>query len=107
MKVGSTKVVTFLVFMVAMASMVEHGMGQGCSSTFFAALVQLIPCRPAVTSFSPLPPTEGCCNAVRMLGQPCLCMLVSGPPIAGVDRNVAMQLPAKCAFNFEPCQVGM
>ncbi|XP_043690513.1 non-specific lipid-transfer protein P5 [Telopea speciosissima] len=106
MKFGTVKVAWFM-FMVAMGSLVEHGMAQGCGSTFFSSLVQLMPCRPAVTSFSPLPPNDACCNAVKMLGQSCLCVVVNGPPISGVDRNMALQLPAKCAANFDPCELRM
>ncbi|KAF9593237.1 hypothetical protein IFM89_020993 [Coptis chinensis] len=106
MKVGAnTKFVAWLVIFVIMGSMVKHGEAQGCGTTFFSSLVQLIPCRPAVTPFSPIPPSEACCNAVRTLGQPCLCVLVNGPPISGVDRNMAMQLPSKCTANFAPCNV--
>ncbi|KAK7334779.1 hypothetical protein VNO80_26542 [Phaseolus coccineus] len=76
-----------------------------CTSTFFSALVQLIPCRAAVAPFSSIPPSDACCNALRTLGQPCLCVLVTGPPISGVDRNMASQLPDKCTTNFEPCNV--
>ncbi|KAL2924744.1 Protein LIM1 [Bienertia sinuspersici] len=79
------------------------GQGHSCSSTFFSALVQLIPCRTAVSPFSPIPPSEACCNAIRILGQPCLCVLVNGPPISGVDRSMALQLPDKCATKFDPC----
>ncbi|XP_057451878.1 putative lipid-transfer protein DIR1 [Lotus japonicus] len=74
-----------------------------CSSTFFSALVQLIPCRAAVAPFSPIPPNEACCNALKSLGQPCLCVLVNGPPISGVDRNMASLLPEKCTTSFDPC----
>ncbi|EXB93782.1 hypothetical protein L484_010921 [Morus notabilis] len=74
-----------------------------CTSTFFSALIRLIPCRAAVAPFSPIPPSEACCNSVKALGQPCLCILINGPPISGVDRNMALQLPEKCTANFEPC----
>ncbi|XP_042512223.1 protein LIM3-like [Macadamia integrifolia] len=106
MKVGARKLVACLMLMVAMGSTVEHGMAQGCGSTFFSTLVQLVPCRPSVTPFSPIPPSEACCNSVKMLGQPCLCALVNGPPVTGVDRNMDMQLPAKCAADFEQCDLG-
>ncbi|XP_058073521.1 protein M7 [Magnolia sinica] len=106
MKGGAMKAAIWLVVLVFMASMVQHGVGQGCPRTFFGALVQMIPCRPSVAPFIPIPPSEPCCNALRMLGQPCLCVLVNGPPISGVDRNMAMQLPAKCSVNFEPCDIG-
>ncbi|KAL5549766.1 hypothetical protein UlMin_004997 [Ulmus minor] len=79
------------------------GAATACASTFFSALVQLIPCRAAVAPFSPIPPSEACCDSLKALGQPCLCVLVNGPPISGVDRNMAMQLPDKCTSNFEPC----
>ncbi|KAK1281989.1 hypothetical protein QJS10_CPB22g01438 [Acorus calamus] len=94
------------VFLVAvcMAGLMGRASSQGCGTTFFSALVQLIPCRPAVSAFSPAQPSEACCAAVRALGQPCLCVLVNGPPISGIDRSMAMQLPSKCTANFEPCQ---
>ncbi|GFQ08152.1 hypothetical protein PHJA_002959200 [Phtheirospermum japonicum] len=83
--------------------MVQESKGHPCGSTFFSALVHLIPCRAAVAPFSPIPPSESCCASVKALGQPCLCVLVNGPPISGVDRTMAMQLPEKCTANFEPC----
>ncbi|KAL9677414.1 hypothetical protein QQ045_005643 [Rhodiola kirilowii] len=79
---------------------------QICQNTFFSTLVQLIPCRPAVAPFSPYLPSDACCSAVKGLGQPCLCAVVNGPPISGVDRNMAVLLPEKCTTNFEPCTVG-
>ncbi|KAM1974073.1 hypothetical protein ACFX15_039018 [Malus domestica] len=92
-----------LMFVFVMAGLVDQGQGSTCASTFFSALVQLIPCRAAVVPFSPIPPSEICCGALKALGQPCLCVLVNGPPISGVDRSMAMQLPEKCGANFEPC----
>uniref|UniRef100_A0A7N0T310 Bifunctional inhibitor/plant lipid transfer protein/seed storage helical domain-containing protein n=1 Tax=Kalanchoe fedtschenkoi TaxID=63787 RepID=A0A7N0T310_KALFE len=79
---------------------------QTCQNTFFSSLVQLIPCRPAVAPFSPYHPSEACCSAVKGLGQPCLCAVVNGPPISGVDRNMAVLLPEKCTTNFQPCTSG-
>ncbi|CAN6878163.1 unnamed protein product [Brassica oleracea] len=76
-----------------------------CSRTFFSALVQLIPCRAAVAPFSPIPPTESCCSAVVTLGRPCLCLLANGPPLSGIDRSMALQLPQRCFANFRPCDV--
>ncbi|XP_059650455.1 protein LIM1 [Cornus florida] len=106
MKFFHSKVLPILLLMVVMAGLVEQGNGVPCSSTFFSALVQLIPCRAAVAPFSPIPPSEACCNAIKTLGQPCLCVLVNGPPISGVDRSMAMELPEKCTTNFEPCDLG-
>ncbi|XAR63420.1 hypothetical protein NMG60_11023352 [Bertholletia excelsa] len=103
MKIVRAKALPLLLCVVVLATLVGEGRGQGCSSTFFGALVQLIPCRAAVAPFSPIPPSEACCAAIRNLGQPCLCVLVNGPPISGVDRNMALQLPDKCTANFEPC----
>lgn len=77
----------------------------GCSRTFFSALVQLIPCRAAVAPFSPVPPTESCCSAIVTLGRPCLCLLANGPPLSGIDRSMALQLPQRCSANFPPCDV--
>ncbi|KAF5736413.1 protein M7-like [Tripterygium wilfordii] len=102
MKLVHSKALPLLVFLLVMTCYVERGRGTACTSTFFSALVQLIPCRAAVAPFSPIPPSETCCNAVKTLGQPCLCVLVNGPPITGVDRNMALQLPDKCTANFEP-----
>ncbi|XP_010555722.1 PREDICTED: uncharacterized protein LOC104825138 [Tarenaya hassleriana] len=81
------------------------GEAGGCSRTFFSALVQLIPCRAAVAPFSPVPPTEACCSAVVTLGRPCLCLLANGPPLSGIDRSMALQLPQRCSTNFPPCEV--
>lgn len=103
MKLFGTKALPVLVFVLVMTSFVERGEGNPCTNTFISALVQLIPCRAAVAPFSPIPPSEACCNAIKALGQPCLCVLVNGPPIAGIDRNMALQLPDKCIANFEPC----
>ncbi|XP_027109013.2 uncharacterized protein [Coffea arabica] len=95
-----------LVLMVTMAGfLVLETRGSPCVSTFFSALVQLIPCRAAVAPFSPYQPNEACCVALKALGQPCLCVLINGPPISGVDRSLAMQLPEKCAANFEACEI--
>ncbi|WCJ18971.1 Bifunctional inhibitor/lipid-transfer protein/seed storage 2S albumin superfamily protein [Euphorbia peplus] len=108
------RVKIMVVVMVVMLGMVvEKGKGHAmsspsptsCGSTFFSALVQMIPCRAAVAPFSPIPPSDACCTAVKSLGQPCLCVLVNGPPISGVDRNMALQLPDKCVTNFEPCEI--
>ncbi|ERN11685.1 hypothetical protein AMTR_s00022p00224500 [Amborella trichopoda] len=93
-----------LMVLLMMVVMVHPGSSQACPSTFFGALLQLIPCRPAVAPFSPIPPSDACCNAVRTLGQPCMCVLINGPPISGIDRNMAMQLPTKCTANFPPCE---
>ncbi|KAL8262444.1 hypothetical protein R6Q59_023793 [Mikania micrantha] len=90
---------------VVVALLVQGNMGFPCGSTFFSALVQLIPCRASVVPFSPIPPNDSCCTAIRVLGQPCLCVLVNGPPISGVDRSLAMQLPEKCNLNFGPCEL--
>lgn len=101
---GVAGLVVMTMIMMGMVQ-VEQAQGHSCSSTFFSALVQLIPCRTAVSPFSPIPPTETCCNAIKTLGQPCLCVLVNGPPISGVDRTMALQLPGKCATNFDPCEL--
>lgn len=98
------KTLPLVMLVLLMASpAVQETRGHPCGSTFFSALVQLIPCRASVAPFSPIPPSEACCASVKALGQPCLCVLITGPPISGVDRSMAMQLPDKCAANFEPC----
>ncbi|KAL6125152.1 hypothetical protein ACLB2K_073212 [Fragaria x ananassa] len=101
----SSKVFATFVLMLMMTGLGVQGQGNSCGLTFFASLIQLIPCRPAVIPFSPIPPSETCCTALKALGQPCLCVLVNGPPISGVDRNMAIQLPEKCSANFEPCSI--
>ncbi|KAI4342578.1 hypothetical protein MLD38_027190 [Melastoma candidum] len=59
-----------LVLGVAVCATVGQGSeGLTCRGTFFSSLVQLIPCRAAVSSFSPIPPGYACCNAVKYLGQ--------------------------------------
>ncbi|CAK9171533.1 unnamed protein product [Ilex paraguariensis] len=103
MKFFHEKAMPLLVLLGVMAVMVQESKGLPCGSTFFSALVQLIPCRAAVAPFSPVPPTEACCTSIKALGQPCLCTIVNGPPISGVDRNIALELPEKCTANFEPC----
>ncbi|XP_078443459.1 protein LIM1-like [Wolffia australiana] len=100
---GGRGAVAALVVAVMVVCAASEAAGQGCGSTFFSALVQLMPCRASVMPFSPAPPSEACCNALKALGRPCLCLLVNGPAISGVDRNVAKELPAKCAANFDPC----
>ncbi|KAF5756698.1 putative lipid-transfer protein DIR1 [Helianthus annuus] len=96
---------SLLAIVVVIGLCVQGTVAHPCGNTFFSALVQLLPCRASVAPFSPIPPNEACCNAVRVLGQPCLCVLVNGPPISGVDRSLAMQLPEKCSVNFEPCEL--
>ncbi|XP_011093537.1 protein LIM1 [Sesamum indicum] len=105
MKLSQSKTLTLLMLVLAMAALVQESKGHPCGSTFFATLVQLIPCRAAVAPFSPVPPNEACCASIKALGQPCLCVLINGPPISGVDRSMAMQLPDKCTANFEPCEI--
>jgi hypothetical protein len=102
-KLCGVKVLPFLVLVLMLTVLAEQGQAHPCGSTFFSALIQMIPCRAAVAPFSPIQPSELCCSAVKALGQPCLCTLVNGPPISGVDRNMALQLPDKCSANFEPC----
>ncbi|KAK7401527.1 hypothetical protein VNO78_13075 [Psophocarpus tetragonolobus] len=104
---SSYKRVSLLWFALMMIGLVAQVESSPCTSTFFSALVQLIPCRAAVAPFSPIPPSDACCNALKTLGQPCLCVLVNGPPISGVDRNMASQLPDKCTENFEPCDLSI
>lgn len=106
-KFASYKAVSLLWILLIMAGLVAQVQSNPCTSTFFSALVQLIPCRAAVAPFSPIPPSDSCCNALKALGQPCLCVLVNGPPISGVDRNMASQLPDKCTANFEPCDLSL
>lgn len=106
-KFASYKAVSLLWILLIMAGLVAQVQSNPCTSTFFSALVQLIPCRAAVAPFSPIPPNDACCNALKGLGQPCLCVLVNGPPISGVDRNMASQLPDKCTANFEPCDLSL
>lgn len=71
------------------------------SYNYLSALLRLmIPCKAAVAPFSPTPPAEECCWAVRELGQPCLCMLLAGPPISGADRRMLVRLPSTCAAIY-------
>ncbi|KAL5078004.1 hypothetical protein RYX36_016988, partial [Vicia faba] len=101
----SYKTMSLLCFFLIMTTLVTQVQSTSCSSTFFSALVQLIPCRASVAPYSPIPPNDACCNALKALGQPCLCVLVNGPPISGVDRNMASQLPEKCTSNFDSCEI--
>lgn len=91
--------------MVVMAGMMQKTKGNPCASSFFSALVELIPCRQAVVPFGNWQPTEACCAAVNALGQACMCVLINGPPISGVDRSLATLLPSKCSLDFDPCEI--
>jgi hypothetical protein len=72
------------------------------SYNYLSALLRLmIPCKAAVAPFSPTPPNEECCSAVRELGQPCLCMLLAGPLISGADRRMLIRLPTTCAATYD------
>ncbi|KAG6593320.1 putative lipid-transfer protein DIR1 [Cucurbita maxima] len=103
MKPGSFKPLQFLVFMIAMTCFVEPSKAKFCSNSLISTLVQLIPCKPSLSPFSPMPPSLLCCHALKTLGQPCLCAVLDAPPVSGIDYNVAMLLPQKCALNFHPC----
>ena len=103
MKPGSFKPLQFLVFMIAMTCFVEQSKAKFCSNSLISTLVQLIPCKPSLSPFSPMPPSLLCCHALKTLGQPCLCAVLDAPPVSGIDYNVAMLLPQKCALNFHPC----
>ncbi|XP_038900004.1 non-specific lipid-transfer protein P5-like [Benincasa hispida] len=103
MKQANFKPLQFLVFMMAIACFLEQGKAKFCSNSLISSLVQLIPCRPALSPFHPIPPSILCCNAIKTLGQSCLCALLDAPPVSGVDYNLAMSLPQKCATNFDPC----
>ncbi|KAI6668881.1 hypothetical protein NL676_003766 [Syzygium grande] len=105
MKASQSITLAIVVLLLVTASVVQKGEGLTCGSTFFSAMVQLIPCRAALAPFSTIPPSEACCKAIKTLGQPCLCVLVNGPPISGVDRNMALELPDKCTANFAPCDM--
>ncbi|GAB4832617.1 hypothetical protein Ancab_006635 [Ancistrocladus abbreviatus] len=105
MKPPHANALKLAVLMLTIAGMPQQGKSHGCGGTFFSALVQLIPCRASVTPFSSIPPSDACCSAVKALGQPCLCVLINGPPISGVDRNMALLLPEKCMTGFEPCEI--
>ncbi|ONK79038.1 uncharacterized protein A4U43_C01F2230 [Asparagus officinalis] len=74
-----------------------------CPTVFYLVMLQFTPCSLAVAPFGPSPPSSACCKAIRSMGQACLCSLLNGPPLAGVDRNAALQLPSKCVLNYEPC----
>jgi hypothetical protein len=72
------------------------------SYNYLSALLRLmIPCKAAVAPFSPTPPDDECCSAVRELGQPCLCMLLAGPLISGADRRILIRLPSTCAATYD------
>lgn len=92
-----------VILVLVLSAFVQQSRARSCGNTFFSSLIQMIPCRASVAPFSPIQPSEACCNAIKTLGQPCLCVLVNGPPISGVDRNMALQLPDKCTANFQPC----
>ncbi|KAH0782372.1 hypothetical protein KY290_001970 [Solanum tuberosum] len=99
----TSRTLVMLILVITYSIAVKGSNGHPCSSTFFSALIQLIPCRASVVPFSSVPPSEACCASIKALGQPCLCVLINGPPISGVDRSMAVQLPDKCTANFEQC----
>lgn len=104
-KTNTLLTLLLLVFVFVMGCHVQESNGQmSCGSSYFSMLVQLIPCRASVIPLIHMPPTEACCAAIKALGQPCLCALLNGPTISGVDRNMAVQLPDKCMAYFEPCK---
>lgn len=103
MKQAIFKPLEFLVFILAIASFLGQGKAKFCSNSLIYSLVQLLPCRPSLSPFHPIPPSPLCCNAIETLGQSCICALLDAPPVSGVDYNLAMSLPQKCASNFEPC----
>jgi Probable lipid transfer len=103
-KCPRSKLFNVLMTVLLLSNFTGQTMGQVCTSTFVGSVLQLMPCRSAVAAFGAELPSESCCTALKVLGQPCLCMLINGPPIAGLDRSLAMQLPAKCAANFDPCK---
>ncbi|KAI9116331.1 hypothetical protein K1719_012498 [Acacia pycnantha] len=105
MKQLGSKAFSIMLVLLIVRALGTQGQTSQCTRTFFSALVQLIPCRLSMAPFSPIPPSQACCVALKALGQPCLCVLVNGPPISGVDRNMALQLPEKCTANFEPCDI--
>ncbi|KAK7243608.1 hypothetical protein RIF29_38414 [Crotalaria pallida] len=108
MKNFSSRAMSLLFFFLIMTALVAQVQSTTpCTSTFFSALVQLIPCRAAVAPFSPIPPSDACCNALKALGEACLCVLINGPPITGVDRSMASQLPDKCTADFQPCMYAL
>ncbi|KAG5627406.1 hypothetical protein H5410_012624 [Solanum commersonii] len=102
----TSRTLVMLILVITYSIAVKGSNGHPCSSTFFSALIQLIPCRASVVPFSSVPPSEACCASIKALGQPCLCVLINGPPISGVDRSMAVQLPDKCTANFEQCEFG-
>ena len=56
-------------------------------------------CRPAVRRNHPAPLTKRCCDALRGANLVCFCNYLNNSfllRILGVDRNLAMQLPARC-----------
>ena len=84
MKLFRTKALT--IWMLIMVGLVAQGQGQvpgqTCGSTFFGALVQLIPCRGAVAPFSMVQPTLACCNAIKTLGLACVSSSTALPSLA-------------------------
>lgn len=101
MKVVESRLLCLLVVVVVFFAL--ESKGQICDSTFFGALMELMPCQQAVNPFAALPPSEACCAAIQALGQPCLCLVLNGPTLPYIDRTIAVQLPDQCSANFPPC----
>ncbi|KAL0374287.1 UNVERIFIED_CONTAM: hypothetical protein Sradi_3344400 [Sesamum radiatum] len=70
MKLSESKTLTLLMLVLAMAALVQESKGHPCGSTFFATLVQLIPCRAAVAPFSPVLPTRLAVHPSKLSGSP-------------------------------------
>ncbi|KAG6435127.1 hypothetical protein SASPL_106778 [Salvia splendens] len=79
--------------LVLVLAMVQRSTSHPCMSTFFSALVQLIPCRSASS-----PNRVLLCLCFHQRARPTLSLRVSG-----VDRAMAIQLPEMCSANFDPC----
>ncbi|MQM04215.1 hypothetical protein Taro_037008 [Colocasia esculenta] len=67
---------------------------------------ELRECEPAVWGPRPPSPTTTCCAGLGKGDLPCLCSYVDSLlPALGVDRGLALQLPAKCGLTL-PSECG-
>ncbi|OVA06578.1 Bifunctional inhibitor/plant lipid transfer protein/seed storage helical domain [Macleaya cordata] len=63
---------------------------------------QLAQCLPSIKGPSPTPPTQGCCDVMKIADMHCLCTYKAILPTFGVDPKLAMGLPKKCNLNAPP-----
>ncbi|KAF4382393.1 hypothetical protein G4B88_011345 [Cannabis sativa] len=83
---------------VIMATIIVGCMLEGALGVCNMSEDGLNACRPAVVKNQPAPLTKKCCDALRGANLVCFCDYLNNSflmGVLGVDRNLAMQLPAR------------